>query len=628
MMTTPDFETFLTAWRESIVDGSPTTTELGRRFAQKIVTQWLDVPETGLEIVYCDGANDGGIDLAILDTGAEDDGDGKPGHTWYLVQSKYGSAFAGTPTLLVETQKVIETLDGRRAKLNSLAEGLQERLNIFRSQAAPADRIVLVFATERPLDAAQKATLADIRTMGRTHVGPIFDVESVSVETILARLADETPEAGLAVPLEAHVVPSGADLLVGSTRLIDLYRFLVAYRDATGDLDGIYEKNVRRFLGGRGKVNKGMQDTLRDAPERFGLYNNGITIVAADWRQDDTGAVHLTEPYIVNGCQTSRTIWDVFHRRYSAGGTGVNPEIEDWKTRANDGAVVTKIVKVGSAGEQLLQAITRYTNSQNAVREKDFLALSSDFKGWQQAMANRYDIYLEVQRGGWDSQKALQNANPMTRQFTRHVNAADLIKVFGAGWLGEAGTAFGKNPPFLPEGSVFKRITALSDEDHPSFGVEDLYAAYLLQLAADQLDFGRGGQTSRRQSRFIFYTIVINLLKDVMLKQQRATDNRSVSLALVGTLENDAARAGLLDHAVEVIDSYFTQGGDQSVFDEDALRNVYNGDMNTFLKSEKFGRSMDFSPKLFENIALTKMAMGKGFGGQPSARQTIATAIA
>lgn len=627
MPATPDFETFLSSWRESIVADDPSTTELGRRFAQKIVSQWLDAPDSGLEIVYCDGAGDGGVDLALLDEGANDEDAGQPGHTWYLIQSKYGSAFAGTRTLLVEAQKVIETLDGRRSNLNSFAEGLLERLTIFRSQAGSSDRIVLVFATERPLTDDQKRILDDIRTMGRAHLGGMFDVEAVSVETILARLEEEAPEDGLSITLKAQLVPSGSDLLVGSTRLVDLYKFLVCYRDTTGDLDGIYEKNVRRFLGGRGKVNKGMQSTLGDVPERFGLYNNGITIVASNWAKHHDGEVELLEPYIVNGCQTSRTIWEVFHRRYNAGGTGVNPELEAWKERAGEGTVVTKIVKVGDAGEQLLQAITRYTNSQNAVREKDFIALSSDFRAWQQGMADRYDIYLEVQRGGWDSQKALQNSNPSTRQFSRHVNAADLIKVFGSGWLGEAGTAFGKNPPFLPEGSVFKRITAAPEEGQIGFGLEDLYASYLLQAAADELGFGRGGQMSRRQSRFIFYMVTVNLLKDVLGKLQMPQDNRSVSLALACVLEADDARTALLDHGVELIDTYFTQGSEESVFEEPALRNAFNGDLNAFLKSERLGRNMDFAPKLFEALALTKRAMGKTFGGQPSARGAITVAL-
>ncbi len=625
---TVDFEAFLASWRESVTAGDPSTTELGRRFAQKLVTQWLDASEAGTELVYCDGAGDGGVDLAVLDVGSDDEADSQPGHIWYLVQSKYGGAFQGPTTLLVEAQKVIDTLDGKRLKLNSLAEGLQERLSLFRAQASSNDKIILVFATERPLVEAEKRALNDIRSMGRARLGGLFDVETISVETIYSRLGDEIVESGdrLHISLKSQAVPSGQELLVGSTRLVDLYRFLVGYREITGDLDQIYEKNVRRFLGGRGKVNRGMQETLRNAPERFGLYNNGITIVASDWSHDGD-EIELTEPYIVNGCQTSRTIWEVFHQRLSSGGTGVNPEIEEWKVRASEGAVVTKIVKVGSSGEQLLQAITRYTNSQNAVREKDFLALTSDFRSWQIEMAQDYDIYLEIQRGGWDSQKALQNANPSTRQFDKHVNAADLIKVFGAGWLNEAGMAFGKNPPFLPEGSVFKRIVAAPEDGQSPFGVQDLFACYLLQDAADKYGFGRGAQLTRRQSRFLFYMVAINLLRDVMNRIQLPTDNRAVSVALASVLQSEPARDALLGHAIELIDTYFTQGSEESIFEEPAFRNTFNGDLNAFLKSERIGKSMDFTPKLMEGMALTKRGMGRGQAGGPSARDTITSVI-
>jgi hypothetical protein len=287
--------------------------------------------------------------------------------------------------------------------------------------------------------------------------------------------------------------------------LIELYEFLREFRERTGDLDRLYEKNVRRFLDGKGKVNKGMQGTLRDAPERFGLYNNGITIVVSGYSHKES-TVELIEPYIVNGCQTSRTIWEVFHHRLDAGGTGTNPDMEDWKQRAKHGVVITKIVKVGNAGEALLQAITRYTNSQNAVREKDFLALTGDFRTWQSQLGDHYNLYLEIQRGGWDSQKALQNQNLHVKNYYKSANAADLIKVFGAGWLCEAGLAFSKNPPFLPDGSVFKRIVNHDADYSRPFGAVDLYAAYLLQQGANGYGFGRGAgnKTTRRQTRFLF----------------------------------------------------------------------------------------------------------------------------
>ncbi|RAL70035.1 putative abortive infection phage resistance protein [Dehalococcoides mccartyi] len=147
-------------------------------------------------------------------------------------------------------------------------------------------------------------------------------------------------------------------------------------------------------------MNKGIQETLRNSPERFGLYNNGITLVVADFQAQDDETMELVDPYVVNGCQTTRTIWEVCHQRLEAGGTGENSDLKEWRDRAASGVVITKIVKVGTNADELIQFITRYTNSQNAVREKDFLALTSDFRTWAREMANKYNIFLETQREG------------------------------------------------------------------------------------------------------------------------------------------------------------------------------------------------------------------------------------
>ena len=366
-----------------------------------------------------------------------------------------------------------------------------------------------------------------------------------------------------------------------------------------------------------------MQATLRDAPELFGLYNNGITVVVHDYAPAGS-KVTLTEPYIVNGCQTSRTIWEVFHQRLESGGTGINPEIEKWKARAKGGVAVIKIVKVGIAGEKLLQAITRYTNSQNAIREKDFLALTGDFRTWHQQLSDQYSLYFEIQRGGWDSQKALQNANPHTKQYEKHANAADLMKVYGAGWLGEAGLAFGKNPPFLPDGTVFKRIVNATDADGGRFGAADLYAAYLLQQSADRYGFGRGAdKPSRRQTRFLFYMVAVELLRDALSRASIPTDLRTLSRTMIAILSDASANAALLDQAVEIIDSYFTQGSDDSVFEEAAYKNTFNLDLNAFLKWEQLGKSEKGTPRLRGALAIGKQVMGKSIAGQPSPRQVI-----
>jgi hypothetical protein len=631
-----DFEAFREQWLTDVEQGSPSTVELGRRFAHKLVQQWRDIDDSSTDLVYCDGAGDGGIDVAYLDRGEDEAGsdNNASGHTWYLVQSKYGSAFRGNSTLVIEAQKVIDTLDGKRTKLSSLAEGLLERLVTFRNGASEHDRIVLLFGTERALDEDQKRALDDLRAMGRNRLGPLFEVESLSIQTIYQRTLDEAASNSLderTVTINATLVPSGTNLLVGSTSLINLYGFLKAYRDKTEDLDQLYEKNVRRFLGARGKVNKAMQETLRSAPEQFGLYNNGITIVVTDFTAEGSNAFQLVEPYIVNGCQTSRTVWEVCHIRLESGGTGSNPELDSWRMKAAEGVVVTKIVKVGSEGENLLEAITRYTNTQNTIREKDFLALTSDFKTWARQMAERYNVYLEIQRGGWDSRRALQKQQPAQRQFTDMANAFDLMKVYGAGWLGEAGLAFGKNPPFLPNGSIFKRI--INDEgvaEGQPFGVDDLYASYLLKSAADGLGFGRGAtEDSRRQSRFIYYMVVMDLLREVMSRGGLQTTHHSLSKALIKVFEagHEASRDALLNTAVEVIGTYFTQGGDNSLFDEPAYKNSFYFDLNAYLKWERLGKTEADSPRFRALLAVTKMFMGQKMGGQPAQRDLILSAI-
>ncbi len=614
------FQQFREEWLSDVQAGSPTATELGHRFATKVLMQWREITDASDDLVFCDGSGDGGIDIGYLDRG--EDADFEPdnadqGDTWYLVQSKYGSAFRGNETLLNEGQKVIDTLDGRRRQLNSLAEGLLERLLQFRRQASDRDKIVLVYATEEPLSEDEKRAMGDVRAMGRERLGPVFDVEAVSIETIYLRTLEQMAAAEserIRASLRATLMPWGDDVLVGCVGLFDLYEFLKSYRDQTQDLDQLYEKNVRRFLGSRGRVNKAIQETLKENPDRFGLYNNGITIVVTEFHSDGN-AFLLVDPYVVNGCQTTRTIWEVFQRKLEAGGSGVDPELQRWQGKARQGMVVSKIVKVGNDGENLLQAITRYTNSQNAVREKDFLALTSDFKTWANRMAEQFGIFLEVQRGAWDSQRAYQRQHPNTQQFQDSANAFDLVKVYGAGWLGDAGMAFNKNAPFLPNGSIFKRIVNNEDGGDP-FGVEDLYASFRLQQAADQYRFGRGApQAARRQTRFLFYMVVIDLLKDVLIRSGNARpspkDYTRALLKLTMPRNEEAAKA-LYDAAVEAIDRYLTQGEEDAVFNEPAFQNTYNNDLNAFLKWEQLGKSDDSTPRMRQLLSVTKAAMGMG----------------
>ena len=628
------FEQFKKEWLSTITEGNPSTVALGRQFAAKLVMQWLDIGEAPEDLIFCDGSGDGGIDVAYLyrgETHQDDSASGSTGDTWFLVQSKYGSAFAGIGTLLTEAQKVIDTLDGHRANLSSLAQGLLERITTFRNSTSGLDRIILVFGTVDPLNEEEKRALTDVRAMGRSRLGPLFDAEAVSVYSIYQRNLEELAAQDIhtKVKIAGNLVPSGNDLLVGSVSLLNLYDFLKEYRSITEDLDQLYEKNVRRFLGSRGKVNKGVQQTLRDSPENFGLFNNGITIVVEEFRTIDEHHFELEEPFIVNGCQTTRTIWEVCHQRLEAGGTGQNPELDGWRARASTGIVVTKIARVGSDGEALLQDITRYTNSQNAVREKDFLALTSDFRTWAKQMAETHGIYLEIQRGGWDSRRALQRQRPQIEQFTESANAFDLLKVYGAAWLGEAGTAFRSNIAFVPDGVLFKRIVENLDGEE-TFGIDDLFAAYKLQKSAEGYNFGRGAEKgTRRQTRFLFFMVVFELRHDVMVRAGKPTSRKDETRAFVRLCEPSAEGAlkSLLDASADVIDEYLTDGTEDCLFLEPAFKNDFLNDLNAFLKWDMLGRSEEATPRFRSLLAGTKRTMGRRGNDGQSPRELITSAL-
>lgn len=619
------FEEFCEEWLREFTESDLSPFEKGQKFAFKLVSQWLNVTDDDEDLVLCDGSGDGGIDIAYLRRAdiddSEQDNSSEEGDTWYLIQSKYGAAFQGSDTVISEGRKVIATLAGENTRLSEHVKQLIERLNTFIQQASDRDRIILVFATDRPMNEEDRHALRDLYSLGKDRLSAhIFDVEDISLRTIW-EARDTTQQPTISLPIGGNFVDPSSGLRVGTIPLTELYQFLVAYREKTGNLDQLYENNVRQFLGSRRKINKGIAETLKNTPELFGLYNNGITIVVSDYSTKTDGSCVLFDPYVVNGCQTTRTVWEELRKRLDAGGTGQSETVDKWRKRAARGVVVTKIVKSDNAR---ITDITRFTNSQNAVREQDFIALRSDFRSWASAMADRYDVFLEIQRGGWDSQKAYQKAHPNARQFAEFANAFDLIKVYGAGWMREPGTAFGKNAPFLPQGSIFKHITS---GDEP-FDVDDLYGAYRLQGLADQFQFGRGATTpSRRQTRFMFYFVVLEFVRETLIRaNNRAPSTKEQTNALLALLqeENQYALQGLLDSAIEVIDEYLNRESYDSLFKE----HKFQDDLNAFLKSEQLGKNIDFTPLFNSLLTQHKRLFGRPSGGQPSPRELTTQAIA
>lgn len=133
----------------------------------------------------------------------------------------------------------------------------------------------------------------------------------------------------------------------------------------------LLEANVRSFLSVKGRgVNAGIQNTLRTAPARFMAYNNGIVIVADKMELDkvggegSTGILWLKGLQIVNGGQTTASIY--FTKKKF-------PETDLSRVRVPAKIIVMRDEDAAKE-EALVSDISRYANSQNAVRQSDLSA--------------------------------------------------------------------------------------------------------------------------------------------------------------------------------------------------------------------------------------------------------------
>ena len=163
--------------------------------------------------------------------------------------------------------------------------------------------------------------------------------------------------------------------------------------------------------------------------------------------------------------------------------------------------------------------------------------------------------------------------------------------------MAEPGAALGSNSPFVPGGSMFKRIISL-----PGFGIEDLYAAYLLQQLADGYKFGRASEKpSRSLTRFLFCMVVLDLVRNILLEQQLPVEYADLSRAIAKLHACDLLHE-VGQEAVSMVDDYFQQGDEDSIFNEPG----FNHEVRVFLMSEKLGKDERHSPRLRMQMALAK----------------------
>lgn len=130
----------------------------------------------------------------------------------------------------------------------------------------------------------------------------------------------------------------------------------------------LLEGNVRSFLSNKRKVNKNIQNTIKNYPEMFFAYNNGIAATATeiDTIMTEVGLkiTRIKDLQIVNGGQTTASIANTL-----------------LTARKDENIDISKLfvpMKVSvlehSMSEKIIPKISEYSNSQNPVDASDFFS--------------------------------------------------------------------------------------------------------------------------------------------------------------------------------------------------------------------------------------------------------------
>lgn len=180
----------------------------------------------------------------------------------------------------------------------------------------------------------------------------------------------------------------------------------------------LLEQNVRTFLQFKGNTNKKMQITIKEEPERFFAYNNGLTCTASSIeveKQDNVlKIVRLNGLQIVNGGQTTSVIYNCYKNKLDIKNIFVQMKL----------SVVSKEEEYAD----FVGKVARYANSQNPVKESDFFSNSPFHKTFKelseriwapmsggQQIKNKW--YYERTRGQYLNEKAKYTRDGKEKEF-------------------------------------------------------------------------------------------------------------------------------------------------------------------------------------------------------------------
>jgi hypothetical protein len=304
-----------------------------------------------------DGTDDDGIDAFYFDSNE---------HTCYLVQSKWDKS--GTHSIALG--EMLKFLQGVRHLLESSLEQFgklkAKQLEIEAALSDSATKFVLVIAytgepdladeVRRPIDELLTAQndvsdLLSYRVLRQSNLHSIVaqkaQGESVNIEILLHEWGT------LDEPFRAYY---------GQVYLEDIVKWKVYGQN-------LFVRNLRGFKGNT-EVNDGIINTIRQSPQNFWYFNNGITVLCTKISKKplggsgrSSGTFECEDASVVNGAQTVGSIIAALN----GGQNGFH-----------HARVLVRLISLEGCPPNFSRELTSAANTQNRIERKDFAALDPE----------------------------------------------------------------------------------------------------------------------------------------------------------------------------------------------------------------------------------------------------------
>jgi len=457
--------------RDSIreyAEGAQSEVEKGHNFLQWVLTRVFEATEDDATDAIIDGANDLGIDAYLPVDFSED--------KIYLFQSKYGTSHS--MEAIAKFKHDVQTL-----RLKDVARMRPEIAHLVTQIQEKNLKVECVYVTDQPVEEEDYE-----------------NVEIYDIDVIVQRLWDriKKPAVGKKAAIRLESKLRYQDTLLGILKLRELTNFVTKNRDY------VFESNIRQWMQFKTTVNKGLRETLQESPHKFFYYNNGITIVVNDFEELEDNSILLHAPQIVNGAQTSNSVLDHAKRTHNL-----------------EGSITVTIIKAADEMDQ--NNITKYRNSQNAVRGKDLVSLM-DFHRSIKSQMESIGYFYEIQAGSFDSKTKSQQteflgdptySKYLPENHKKVIVAKDAIQAFVAGIEQRPTESYSSPAQFLPRGSKYDEVFNEKLKDDYRLL---LYPYLVKEYAKKGLSYGKkGGHKTKRYATLFFVAVYFKILHEKII---------------------------------------------------------------------------------------------------------------